>query len=108
MRVEGNEKREEKKEEGVEGTESPVERESSPPVKTSPESEKKKDEDEGEEIEKREEERLVTIMGTDNQIYKAQYAIFAKIAEQQQLYLEEVSTVYMSSERSTVESGNCY
>ncbi|KAF8357044.1 imph-1 [Pristionchus pacificus] len=90
VRVEGNEKREEKKEEGVEGTESPVERESSPPVKTSPESEKKKDEDEGEEIEKREEERLVTIMGTDNQIYKAQYAIFAKIAEQQQLYLEEV------------------
>lgn len=84
MKVEGNDKREDKREEG-EGAESPVERESSPPVKT-----EEKKEDEGEEIEKREEERLVIITGNDNQIYKAQYAIFAKIAEQQQQYLEEV------------------
>ncbi|GMS88487.1 hypothetical protein PENTCL1PPCAC_10662 [Pristionchus entomophagus] len=114
MRIEGNEKREEKKEgEGVEGgvgdetasatattpTPSPaVERGDS----ASPAKEEKKEGGgegqglgqaggvEGEEIEKREEERLVTIHGTDNQIYKAQYAIFAKIAEQQQVYLEEV------------------
>lgn len=111
MKVEGNEKRGEEKKEGeggaegaTGGAESPVERESSPsaataaapkpastsPVSASTEGDSKKPEEEGEEIEKKEEERLVTITGQDNQIFKAQYAIFAKIAEQQQQYLEEV------------------
>ncbi|GMR41618.1 hypothetical protein PMAYCL1PPCAC_11813 [Pristionchus mayeri] len=88
VRIDGNEKREEKKEEGGEGAgaESPVERESSPPAKT-----EEKKEEEGEEIEKRDDERLVHVSGNfDNQVYKAQYAVFAKIAEQQQQYLEEV------------------
>ncbi|GMT18892.1 hypothetical protein PFISCL1PPCAC_10189 [Pristionchus fissidentatus] len=86
MRIEGNERREEKKEDG-EGGETPVERETTPPPKT-----EEKPVEEGEDGEKRrtEEERLVTITGNDNQIYRAQYAIFAKIAEQQQQYLEEV------------------
>lgn len=116
VRVEGNEKRGEggaQKEggEGAEGsddtvtattptpttpTAAAVDREAAttPPTAkttTSSSEDNKKGEDEGEEIEKREEERLVTISGTDNQIYRAQYAIFAKIAEQLQQYIEEVS-----------------
>lgn len=74
LRIEGGDKKEDKRDEGE------IERDKLE------EKEKKKEE------ESEEEERMVTITGTDQQIFKAQFSVFLKVAEQGNLHFpDEVS-----------------